>query len=176
MKTTLLIFIMLCGVAYPQRLLVQFYTNDASGIPNGWPRTVSETDKTNIASGWHANYSVSEYLSYRSSMQAQHNAWVSNSALATSIVTSNNLARLMDLHSTIPTGRTITSNAAVTIATIEGSLASGTNSQAQVVTRIRQLNGVMENLRAIEANILEYLQRLGPVLKDLYRPENDETK
>lgn len=101
-------------------------------------------------------------------------AWKTNSANP-QVALNEKIAELVDIYQLIPTGRTICTNDMASSATIEASLASGTNTQAQVVTRIRQINANVNDALMLENRILELLQRLGPVLKSMYRPEDDTT-
>lgn len=104
-----------------------------------------------------------------STNQAAYDAWRASQRAPLDA----NLARIQQLYTQIDQGRTLCSNIDQTTATIEASLASGTNTQAQVVVRIRQLNGAVHDHNTINAGVLELLQRLGPVLRGIYRPEED---
>ena len=168
----ILLFAVVCGHA--QNILVLFYTDNQplTGLTN-WPLRTKDVSFSTNAPGWSTNMTKVDYEAYRAARLPLYNAAESNMLYQQKVALDANIARLLVLHAQIPAGRTITSNDVATLATVEASLAAGTNTTAQTVIRIRQLNGVVEDLRQIQAGILEYLQRLGPVLKDLYKPDID---
>lgn len=91
-------------------------------------------------------------------------------------VANTNSIKLQSLYEFIPKARVWTASTLTTVTNIEASLASGTNNTAQLVLRIRQLNGEVNQQARINAGVLELLQRLGPVLREMYKPETDRTK
>lgn len=140
-----------------------------------YPSEVSSVDFSTNAPGWSTNMLVTDYLDYVRSIQMS-DAWIvgkSNQVWIANNRRTVNLQRLLALYDLIPQGRSGCSNSAATFSTIEASLASGTNTQAQVVNRIRQLNQEANSVNTRQAYILEYLQRLGPELKALYKPDQD---
>ena len=158
--------------------LVKFY---ADNLPyaciTNYPARTENTDIATTPTGWNTNFIGGVgYDEYLESFRPAFTVAKSNAVYLARARNATNIARLLVLHNQIPAGRTITSNDVATLSTIEASLAAGTNTTAQTVIRIRQLNGVVEDLRQIQAGILEYLQRLGPVLKDLYKPDIDTAK
>ena len=155
--------------------LVKFYPDNQPyvGITN-YPQRIEDTDLLTTPAGWNTNFiGRVGFEEHMAGFGAVLSLARSNKVYLARIQSANNLARLLQLYDLIPAGRVICTNNAATIATIEASLASGTNTQAQVIVRIRQLNGVVAEQRVIHANVLEYLQRLGPMLRDLYRADRD---
>lgn len=176
MKTFFLL-LSLALTASAQNALVRYYPDNApfTGLTN-WPKVVALcSNNAAVPQGWDAVVSTNSLASAVAAKQATYDA----GAAAVQTVQDNasrvNLARLLALYNQIPNGRTLVANDQTTLGTIEASLASATNTQAQVVIRVRQLNNVANDLATVQANILELLQRLGPVLQTLYRPEQDTT-
>lgn len=175
MKTLLLLFCSALSLS-AQNFGVTFYATNSvevlAGMPKFYPKSIDVLG-TNTFVTPPAVLMTGPQL--QDCFRTNQSAYDSYSDSVAKVRTNANLARLIFIYSLIPTGRTICSNDLASSATIEASLASGTNSQSQVVTRMRQLNNTVNDALVIENQILELLQRLGPVLKSMYRPEEDTT-
>ena len=159
-------------------VLVRFYADNKPyvGITN-YPMQVENVETTEVLPGWSSNFTQANWDLYMAAMREAVKIPKSNAVYAAKVKADANLARLLELYAQIPIGRTNNAISTSKIALLETSLASGTNTTAAlVVSRVRQLNSIADDINRRQGYILEYLQRLGPVLKSLYRPQDDLTQ
>ena len=136
---------------------VKFYgAGNSFGLPEYWPQVIQH-DATNAPAGF-VLLTQAQLDEIISTNQPAYNLWESNRAYIAQAKLDANLARIVELFQQIPAGRTSMTN--IMNATI--------SNVAQASTHIKTLANVMDK-------ILEELQRLGPVLKEAYKPETDNT-
>lgn len=141
-----------------QQFAVKVYgPGNAQGLPDNWPQIVQPlADGAQVPAGYTA-MTQAQVDALKSANQAAYDAAVAAKAASDKAALDANMARLLALYAQIPGAR----------ATLSG-FANGTNTLtlAQLTTATRQMAGYMDAT-------LELLQRLGPVLKSIYKPEQD---
>lgn len=161
MKTTILVLLSSFVLCSGQNILVKFYPDNQpySGLTN-YPAVTQPVSWSTNTIGWNTNMTLAAYAAYKDSFSAQYAAGESNATYQAQAALNANVARLLTLYNGIPSARTQLR-----------SFANGTNTltTAQLTTATRQLADYTEKL-------MEFIQRLGPVLKEIYKPEQDSTQ
>lgn len=145
-------------MAHAQNVLVKFYPDNVpfTGLTN-YPAVLLPVNSTTNAPGWTTNMTVVDYTAYLASKQPVYDAAINAESNRIATMSIANSARIVALFQQIPAARvqmqTISTNTGMT--------------QAQAIAAVRQEANVIDG-------ILEELQRLGPVLKQIYKPEEDE--
>lgn len=158
---TLLFLILSSHLLSAQNLLVRFYPNNQpyQGLTN-YPSEIRAVSFTTNAPGWNTNMTFAQYDLLRSASVPIYESGASNEAYTAELALKQNTDRLVQLYAGIPSAR----------ATINSfSNATNTMTTAQLTAATRQLAGYTEKL-------MEFIQRLGPVLKEMYKPEDDPVK
>lgn len=171
----LLIFLFSLSLCCGQNVAVRFYGSNPDGLPANWPVQVQPCGTNTSVAGFSV-MTQAELNAIISTNRAAYTAWESNKIFAAQAKLNENMTRLLTLYNQIPKARTWTASTLTTCTNIDASLASGTNSNAQIIARVRQINAEAATQARIQAGILELLQRLGPVLRDMYRADNDDTQ
>lgn len=151
--------------AQPQNYSVTFWsvapTNSAerlAGIPPNWPMIVSFLGTNTSVVPPAVLMTKAQLAECRATNQLAYDAYATSIGQAERTKAAANLDRIVALFGQIPTARsqmqTISTNASMT--------------QAQAIAAVRQIANVTDG-------ILEELQRLGPVLRQMYKPEEDQT-
>lgn len=144
-------------LAFGQDYSVCFYgPGNPDGLPEFWPKTV-QPGATNLPAGFVAMTQAALDDCIATNKPA-YTAWQSNRVYVAQAKISANLARIVELFQQIPTGR-----------------ASMTNTMNATISNVSQASTHIKTMANVLDKILEELQRLGPVLKDIYRPESDST-
>lgn len=163
---TLFLLLLVVTTAHAQQLSVRFYgPANLVGLPDFWPKEV--VPGMDIRPGF-VQLTTPQLSAIVATNQAAYTAWESNHVFSAKSEKEANIARLFQLYAGIPNARTQFIVGVNLLATVDGSLASGTNTQAQVVGRLRQVVAVETEAIGYLDNIAEILDRLGPLLKDMY--------
>lgn len=129
----------------------------ADGTINNWPVQVQPIGTNTSVDAPFLLMTKAQIAECIASNQPAMTSWESNKLWQANAKRDANLARIVALFQQIPAARvqmqTISTNASMT--------------QAQAIAAVRQEANVIDG-------ILEELQRLGPVLKQIYKPEEDE--
>lgn len=155
---TLFLFLLSALTLHAQSVAVKFYgTNNAAGLPPFWPQVVQPG--TNAPNGF-VLLTQAQLNNIVATNQPAYTAWESNKSYVAKAKLDANITRLLQLYDGIATART----------TLRGFAdATNTLSTAQLTTAVRQMADYQEK-------IMEFLQRLGPVLKSIYKPEEDSVQ
>lgn len=151
-----LLILLLPILCSAQTLSVKFHgAGNTNGLPAYWP---AYTQLGNLGAGWTV-MDKATLENIISTNQAAYNSWESNKTYAARAALDANIQKLLDLYSLIPTARSNLTAAAT---------ATNTLTTTQLTAQFRQACLYQEKT-------LELLQRLGPVLKSMYGPEDDQT-
>lgn len=146
---------------HAQNVLVRFHADNQpfAGLTNYPAQTQPVTWATN-SPGWATNMTLAAYAAHRAALEPIYRAAESNAQATAKAALDANVARLKQLYDGIPDARTTLRN-----------FANGTNTltNPQRDAALRQSADYTEKL-------MEFIQRLGPVLKAQYRPEEDTTQ
>lgn len=156
MKRLILLFTLLPVVSIGQNFAVRLGPA-ADGTIQNWPVQVQPIGtNTTVASPFllMTQAQISECMA---SNQPAMTAWESNKLWQANAKRDANLARIVALFNQIPSAR---SNAAFI--------------QSTGLTNVATISAAVKMEANILEGILEELQRLGPVLKQIYKPEEDE--
>ena len=157
MKTLVLALFLSALSVQAQTISVKFYGSETNaetyGIPYYWPAQV----QPGTIAGF-VLMTQAQLDGIIATNQAAYTAWESNKTYVAKAALDANLARLVVLFNQIPAARTQMTN--IQNSTIGNVAAAST----AIKTQANVING-----------ILEELQRLGPVLKQIYKPDEDTT-
>jgi len=160
MKTTTLLFLF-CSVLTlsAQNFGVTFYATNSpevlAGMPKFYPKII-ESLGTNTVVVPPAVLMTGPQV--QDCFMTNHIAYEAYSNQREMIRTNANIARIIQLFAQIPAAR-----------------AQMTNIQTSTISSVAAASTAIKTSANVINGILEELQRLGPMLKDLYRPESDET-
>lgn len=139
--------------AFSQNYLIKFAPDNQPYVGmTGYVAQLTATASTKLAPGWDTNVNAAIFASIMS-----NSTWQLTSSAGFQ-VTTNRLSRIVALYNQIPAARSNMTFISNTGLTNTATLSAAIKLQAQVVD-----------------GVLEELQRIGPILQQMYQPDLDAT-